>query len=247
MGGPHLVDRARGLRLGVRRVERIRRPARAHGGAGDPVGHPAHLQLRPEGRVPARRRGLPLGGAARPDGAVAVPAVQPVLHLDLPERADPAVLPAGVHRVRGRPVAARRLGRRARDRVPGVPRGRGGGRPAAVGVPPLEDGRARRRAHARAGVPADGPVPRLAASELLLRAGAVVGVLRVRGGRDGRSGCTGPSPARCCSSLLFIGSTVFTESISRSKYPDYDAYRARTSAIVPWFPRGRVAAGERTA
>ena len=37
--------------------------------------------------------------------------------------------------------------------------------------------------------------------------------------------------------LLFIGSTVFTESISRSRYPDYDAYRARTSPIVPWFPR----------
>ena len=48
-------------------------------------------------------------------------------------------------------------------------------------------------------------------------------------------------------SLLFIGSTMFTESISRSKYPDYDAYRARTSAIVPWFPRGHAAAGERTA
>ena len=47
--------------------------------------------------------------------------------------------------------------------------------------------------------------------------------------------------------LLFIGSTVFTESISRSKYPEYDGYRARTSAIVPWFPRGRAAAGERTA
>lgn len=38
---------------------------------------------------------------------------------------------------------------------------------------------------------------------------------------------------------LFIGSTIFTESISRSKYPDYDAYRARTSPIVPWFPRAR--------
>lgn len=37
--------------------------------------------------------------------------------------------------------------------------------------------------------------------------------------------------------LLFIGSTIFTESISRAKYPEYDEYRARTSAIVPWFPR----------
>jgi steroid 5-alpha reductase family enzyme len=47
--------------------------------------------------------------------------------------------------------------------------------------------------------------------------------------------------------LLFIGSTRFTESISRSKYPDYDAYRARTSAIIPWFPRPGATAGERTA
>lgn len=47
-------------------------------------------------------------------------------------------------------------------------------------------------------------------------------------------------------SLLFIGSTVFTESISRSRYPEYDEYRARTSAIVPWFARSpRVPAGER--
>ncbi|GAA1966533.1 DUF1295 domain-containing protein [Agromyces allii] len=37
--------------------------------------------------------------------------------------------------------------------------------------------------------------------------------------------------------LLFIGSTVFTESISRGRHPGYDAYRARVSAIVPWFPR----------
>ncbi|GAA1515427.1 steroid 5-alpha reductase family enzyme [Agromyces terreus] len=42
--------------------------------------------------------------------------------------------------------------------------------------------------------------------------------------------------------LLFIGSTVFTESISRRRYADYDAYRARTSAIVPWFPRSVPAA-----
>jgi len=36
---------------------------------------------------------------------------------------------------------------------------------------------------------------------------------------------------------LFIGSTVFTESITRGKYPEYADYQATTSAIVPWFPR----------
>lgn len=49
-------------------------------------------------------------------------------------------------------------------------------------------------------------------------------------------------------SVLFVGSTVFTEQISRSKYPDYDGYRARTSPLVPWFPRSpRAAADRRTA
>jgi steroid 5-alpha reductase family enzyme len=34
--------------------------------------------------------------------------------------------------------------------------------------------------------------------------------------------------------LLFLGSTRFTEAISSSKYPAYQEYRAATSAIVPW-------------
>jgi len=37
--------------------------------------------------------------------------------------------------------------------------------------------------------------------------------------------------------LLFIGSTNFTEGISRSKYPEYEQYQAVTSPIVPWPPR----------
>lgn len=41
---------------------------------------------------------------------------------------------------------------------------------------------------------------------------------------------------------LFIGSTVFTESISRSRYPEYAEYQTRTSPVVPWFPgRGNTA------
>jgi len=35
--------------------------------------------------------------------------------------------------------------------------------------------------------------------------------------------------------VLFIGSTVFTESITGGKYPKYKDYQARTSAIIPWF------------
>jgi steroid 5-alpha reductase family enzyme len=37
--------------------------------------------------------------------------------------------------------------------------------------------------------------------------------------------------------LLFIGSTRLTEQISLSKYPEYAEYQARTSMVVPWFPR----------
>ncbi|MGD0854030.1 MAG: DUF1295 domain-containing protein [Acidimicrobiales bacterium] len=35
--------------------------------------------------------------------------------------------------------------------------------------------------------------------------------------------------------LLFVGSTRFTEKISRSKYPEYELFQRSTSAIVPWF------------
>ena len=38
-------------------------------------------------------------------------------------------------------------------------------------------------------------------------------------------------------SLLFVGSTIFTESITRSRYPEYAEYQSTTSAIIPWFPR----------
>lgn len=40
---------------------------------------------------------------------------------------------------------------------------------------------------------------------------------------------------------LFIGSTVFTESITASKYPSYADYQRRTSMIVPWPPRASAA------
>lgn len=35
--------------------------------------------------------------------------------------------------------------------------------------------------------------------------------------------------------VLFIGSTIFTEGITGSKYPEYAAYQRRVSPIIPWF------------
>jgi steroid 5-alpha reductase family enzyme len=37
--------------------------------------------------------------------------------------------------------------------------------------------------------------------------------------------------------VLFIGSTIFTESITSSKYPAYAEYQRTTSMLVPWMPR----------
>ena len=44
---------------------------------------------------------------------------------------------------------------------------------------------------------------------------------------------------------LFVGSTIFTESITKSRYPEYADYQATTSAVIPFPPRrsaGRVTA-----
>jgi len=37
--------------------------------------------------------------------------------------------------------------------------------------------------------------------------------------------------------LLFLGSTRFTESISVARYPAYREYQRRTSRLIPWLPR----------
>lgn len=39
--------------------------------------------------------------------------------------------------------------------------------------------------------------------------------------------------------LLFDGSTRFTEAISQGRYPSYADYQATTSRLLPWPPRGR--------
>ncbi|MBX9470445.1 DUF1295 domain-containing protein [Microcella sp.] len=41
---------------------------------------------------------------------------------------------------------------------------------------------------------------------------------------------------------LFIGSTIFTESITRERYPEYVDYQRSTSMLIPWIPRQRRAA-----
>jgi len=46
-----------------------------------------------------------------------------------------------------------------------------------------------------------------------------------------RSGFFGPIML----TILFIGSTIFTESITGGKYPKYKEYKAGTSPIIPWF------------
>jgi len=38
--------------------------------------------------------------------------------------------------------------------------------------------------------------------------------------------------------LLFQGSTSFTEKLSSRKYPDYKLYQKTTSRIIPWFSKG---------
>ena len=40
--------------------------------------------------------------------------------------------------------------------------------------------------------------------------------------------------------LLFVGSTSFTEKITLSKYPEYADYQATTSAVIPWFTKRRL-------
>jgi steroid 5-alpha reductase family enzyme len=37
--------------------------------------------------------------------------------------------------------------------------------------------------------------------------------------------------------VLFIGSTIFTESITSAKYPAYAEYQRTTSMLIPWMPR----------
>ena len=46
--------------------------------------------------------------------------------------------------------------------------------------------------------------------------------------------------------VLFIGSTKFTESITASKYPAYADYQRHTSMLIPWPPRSTVEQARRS-
>jgi steroid 5-alpha reductase family enzyme len=41
--------------------------------------------------------------------------------------------------------------------------------------------------------------------------------------------------------LLFVGSTRFTESITLERYPQYAQYQRRVSPVIPWFSRNKTA------
>ena len=248
LGRPHLVGRARGLRLGVRGGGGVRRATRAHGRARDGVGHPPDLQFRTQGRLPPGRRGLPVGGAARSDVPPAVRALQPAVHLDLPERADPAVLPARVHGLRSRTAHRSACGTSCSpwSSSPSSParpsptssngRSTGGRRPSGRRVAPpqpgfLQTGLFRVSRH---------PNFFFEQAQWWVFYGFAVAATGVW--------LHWTIAGAVLLSALFVGSTVFTESISRAKYPDYDDYRMRTSPIVPWFPRSpRARTDERTA
>lgn len=61
--------------------------------------------------------------------------------------------------------------------------------------------------------------------------------------RDGGSWLNGTIVGAALLTILFIGSTLFTESISASKYPAYREYQRTTSMLVP-LPRRRGRAAE---
>ena len=226
-----------------------RRPARAHGGARDPVGRPAHLQLRAQGRLPAGGedyRWAVLRGRMAP---WQFQLFNLFFIVDLPERADPAVhrLPAfTVYETGPSPlgawdvvlaVAVPRVPRRARR----SPTSSSGSSTAwktaerAAGRTPeprfLQTGLFRVSRH---------PNFFFEQAQWWVFYGFAVAATGIVAALDRRRR---GAAHRCCSSAR-----PSSPSRSRvSKYPDYDDYRARTSAIVPWFPRGHVAAGERTA
>ena len=246
MGRPALVDRAGRLRLDLRgrgdRGGRGCRPTDRDGGAGDGLGRPAHLQLRPQGRL-HRHGGLPLGGPARSHEAVAVPGLQPVLHRAVPER------PA-------RPHHAPRLHRVAESRAVrrrGMPSfavlfaaflvGRVHRRPAAVELPPGEEGRRRARSSPASSRPGCSPTAATRTSSSSRRSGGRSTRSARRRPRhpvsaSGAACSTGRSSAPRCSRCCSSARRSSPSRSPRRSTPRTPTTSARTSMLVP-LPRRR--------
>ena len=144
------------------------------------------------------------------------------------------------------------VGRALRRAVRGVPRRRVRRGPAAVELPPGQEGRGR---PPRARLRHDRAVRLQPPPELLLRAGAVVGVLRDRrgGGRGirsrrlGRRRSTGRSSVRRCSPCCSSARRSSPSRSPRRSTPAYADYQRRTSMLVPLPRRRRPERGARRA
>ncbi len=146
---------------------------------------------------------------------------------------------ARLHRLAA-PRAIRTVGCRVRRAVRRIPRGGVRRRPAAVELPPCEEGG---RGPARAGLRHDGSVRLQPPPQLLLRAGAVVGVLCDRGD-GGRSIRTRPlgrraqldDPRRGAAHRAVHRLDDLHRVDHASKYPAYADYQRRTSMLLPLPP-----------
>ena len=182
-------------------------------------------------------RGLPLAGAARPDEPAAVRGLQPALHRALPERDPGADHPAGAHGVREpRHRSACSTSCSPCCSSPCSPARR---------WPTSSSGSSSsaRSAEVAAGAT---PAPRflqtglfavLAASQLLLRAGAVVGAVPLRRRRRRLAAAVDGARARCCSPCCSSARRSSPRASRSRSTRSTPTTRRRTSAVVPWFPR----------
>ena len=239
VGRPPLVDRPGRLRLGLRRPQAGSTPRLLLMAVLVTLwGARLTFNFARKGGY-AGRRGLPLAGAARAHDAVRSSSCSTCSSSSIYQNAYPAA-----HRLPAFTASRTGTRRSARSDValavvlPRLPRRRDHRRPAAVGLPPAEGERARGRPLAAAAVPADRAVPRARGTRTSSSSRRSGGSSSASRSRRRRAAAVDASLGAVLLTALFIGSTIFTESISRSKYPEYADYQARTSRpLIPWFPR----------
>ncbi|KAI8914112.1 hypothetical protein BC831DRAFT_489149 [Entophlyctis helioformis] len=237
--------------------------------AGDGLGCPPHMELCPQGRIQTRRGRLPLAVPARAhhhqQGAVR--SLQLRLHLVLPKLSAACHCDAAVGRIPQRRVCHTQHGHHGHRRGRRVPVcaaacRRDDRRQPAVQLP---DGQVRdagetdpQRAQAQL---ADLPAPfkygfsneglfsisrhpnffcefmQWWALYLLSVAAAPGTPAAITAGSVSWINWTVPGTVLL--TLLFLGSTAFTEYISAQKYPLYAVYKTTTSMLVPWIPGPR--------